>query len=147
MLKEQLRKARKAAGKTQKEVRQKMTEALNALDKGTYQATSKTTVSAWMNESTYCGYETGKRHPDAIKLNKISKFLAVSGDVLLETGIDQEASSADHRNDGESVCLTPEELHILQCFRSLNASGRSLAVSTMTNMSSNPSLREESSNI
>jgi len=37
-------------GKTQKEVRQKMTEALNALDKGTYQATSKTTVSAWMNE-------------------------------------------------------------------------------------------------
>ena len=43
-------------GKTQKEVRQRMTEALNALDKGTYQATSKTTVSAWMNEwlETFC---------------------------------------------------------------------------------------------
>ena len=125
MLKEQLRKARKAAGKTQKEV----------------------AAFLGVTESTYCGYETGKRHPDAIKLNKISKFLAVSGDVLLETGIDQEASSADHRSDVESVCLTPEELHILQFFRSLNASGRSLAVSTMTNMSSNPSLREESSNI
>ena len=125
MLREQLRKARKAAGKTQKEV----------------------AAFLGVTESTYCGYETGKRQPDAIKLNKISRFLGVSGDVLLETGIDQEASSADQRNGGESVCLTAEELHILQCFRSLNASGRSLAVSTMTSMSSNPSLREESSNI
>lgn len=43
-------------GKTQKEVRQKMTEVINSLDKGTYQATSKTTVSAWMNEwlDTFC---------------------------------------------------------------------------------------------
>lgn len=125
MLREQLRKARKAAGKTQKEV----------------------AAFLGVTESTYCGYETGKRQPDAIKLNKISRFLGVSGDVLLETGIDQEASSAGQRNSGESVCLTAEELHILQCFRSLNASGRSLAVSTMTSMSSNPSLREESSNI
>ena len=125
MLKEQLRKARKAAGKTQKEV----------------------ATFLGVTESTYCGYETGKRQPDAIKLNKISRFLGVSGDILLETGIDQEASSADQHNSDKSVFVTPEELHILQCFRALNASGRSLAVSTMTSMSSNPSLREESSNI
>ena len=43
-------------GKTQKEVRQKMTEALNALDNGTYQPTSKLTVAAWMQEwlDTFC---------------------------------------------------------------------------------------------
>ncbi len=43
-------------GKTQKEVRQKMTEMINALDKGTYQAPNKLTVSGWLKEwlSTYC---------------------------------------------------------------------------------------------
>ena len=43
-------------GATQKEVRQKMTEILNALDNGTYQPTSKVTVLGWMDEwlETFC---------------------------------------------------------------------------------------------
>lgn len=43
-------------GKTQKEVRQKMTAILGAIDKGTYQPGTKTTVREWMNEwlETYC---------------------------------------------------------------------------------------------
>ena len=43
-------------GKTQKEVRQKMTEMINALDKGTYQAPNKLTVSSWLQEwlTAYC---------------------------------------------------------------------------------------------
>lgn len=37
-------------GKTQKEVRQRMTEIINALDKGTYQKPSKLTVALWLQE-------------------------------------------------------------------------------------------------
>lgn len=37
-------------GKTQKEVRQKMTEAINSLDRGTYTAPTKITVEAWFAE-------------------------------------------------------------------------------------------------
>ena len=89
MLKEQLRKASKAAGKTQKEV----------------------AAFLGVTESTYCGYETGKRHPDAIKLNKISKFLGVSGDVLLDTGIDQ----------GNGPVRCPNGIHVIQIRKSVIA--------------------------
>lgn len=43
-------------GKTQKEVRQKMTAILGSMDKGTYQPESKATVRTWMNEwlETFC---------------------------------------------------------------------------------------------
>lgn len=42
--------------KTQKEARQKMTEILNAIDKGTYQKPEKMTVSEWLGEwmTVYC---------------------------------------------------------------------------------------------
>ena len=62
MLKDRLRAARKAAGKTQNEV----------------------AVAIGVTESTYCGYETGKRSPDALKIAKIAAVLGVSGDQLLE---------------------------------------------------------------
>ena len=70
MLKEQLRKARKAAGKTQQEVADHL----------------------GVNFSTYSGYETGKRQPDALKIKKIAAFLGVTGDYLLETGMDRPCS-------------------------------------------------------
>lgn len=43
-------------GKTQSEVRKKMTEVQRAVDNGTYQAPDKTTVSQWMDEwmETFC---------------------------------------------------------------------------------------------
>jgi integrase len=43
-------------GKTQKEVRQKLTEIQKAVDSGTYQAPNKITVSEWMDEwrKTFC---------------------------------------------------------------------------------------------
>lgn len=43
-------------GKTQAEVRKKMTTILNELDKGTYQTPNKMTVTAWMEEwlTTFC---------------------------------------------------------------------------------------------
>ena len=43
-------------GKTQKEVRQKMTAILNSMDQGTYRPESKATVQTWMNTwlETFC---------------------------------------------------------------------------------------------
>lgn len=61
---ERLRAAREAKGLTQQQVADHM----------------------GISKSTYCGYETGKRQPDVLKIKQLSKFLGVSGDVLLETG-------------------------------------------------------------
>lgn len=60
---EKLRKAREDRGYTQQQIADSM-----GIDK-----------------STYCGYETGKRQPDVIKIKQLSRILGVSGDDLLET--------------------------------------------------------------
>lgn len=62
MLKTQLRKARKAANKTQQECADYI----------------------GVNYSTYSGYETGKREPSVEKIRMIATFLGVSSDYLLE---------------------------------------------------------------
>lgn len=43
-----------------------------------------------ITKSTYCGYETGKRQPDVAKIKQLARILNTSGDILLETGLDQE---------------------------------------------------------
>lgn len=63
MLKDRLKTARKSAKMTQKEV----------------------ATALGVTESTYCGYETGKRQPDAVKIGQIANILGVTGDYLLET--------------------------------------------------------------
>ena len=96
MLKDKLREARKNAKRTQKEV----ADAIG------------------VKESTYCGYETGKREPDAIKIGAIAAFLGVSGDFLLETelaGHDNAPSKADEA--------------ILKVYRQLNDLGQGKLVS------------------
>lgn len=65
MLKDKLRQARKNAGFTQLQVAK----------------------AIGVTESTYCGYETGKRQPDPIKISAIASFLGVSGDFLLDINI------------------------------------------------------------
>jgi len=118
MLKDQLRKARKAAGKTQQEVADHLS----------------------VNYSTYSGYETGKRQPDALKIKKIAAFLGVTGDYLLETGFDP-------KNKKETIlCEAADEVHLIRCYRSLNASGRAAATSAVEGLAGNPALREEGSN-
>lgn len=61
---ERLRAAREAKGYTQQQIADHM----------------------GISKSTYCGYETGKRQPDVLKIKQLSNFLGVSGDDLLETG-------------------------------------------------------------
>ncbi len=43
-----------------------------------------------ITKSTYCGYETGKRQPDVAKIKQLARILNTSGDILLETGLDQK---------------------------------------------------------
>lgn len=45
-----------------------------------------------ITNSTYCGYETGKRQPDVAKIKQLASILKTSGDVLLETGFDSVVS-------------------------------------------------------
>ena len=61
---EQLRKIRTSRGYTQKQIADMM----------------------GIKNSTYCGYETGKRQPDVAKIKQLAKILNTSGDILLETG-------------------------------------------------------------
>lgn len=84
MLGERLRTARKAAGMTQKE--------------------AAAVIS--VTESTYCGYETGKRQPDAVKISALAKAFGVSGDFLLNTGLEstkKESPDAEATASRDSV--------------------------------------------
>lgn len=45
--------------------------------------------SLGITNSTYCGYETGKRQPDIAKMKLLASVLDTTGDVLLETGFEQ----------------------------------------------------------
>lgn len=96
MLKDRLRQARKNAGKTQKEVAEHL----------------------GITESTYCGYETGKREPDALKLRGIASFLNVSGDFLLEI------DDADDSCSREVSLLSHDECLVLAAYRSLPDDGK-----------------------
>ena len=102
MIKDQLRKARKAAGKTQKEV----------------------AAHIGVTESTYCGYETGKSQPDALKIGRIAAFLNVTGDYLLET----DAFLPPRQSDNSYLPLTADEKHLLDAYRQLNAEGQEKTV-------------------
>jgi transcriptional regulator with XRE-family HTH domain len=68
-----------------------------------------------VTNSTYCGYETGKRQPDVPKIKQLSRILNTSGDVLLETGFDPSA-----------VSCSPAEKALLDQYRALpsDAQGR-----------------------
>lgn len=44
-----------------------------------------------ITNSTYCGYETGKRQPDVEKIKLLATILQTSGDRLLETGFSPES--------------------------------------------------------
>ena len=65
-----------------------------------------------ITNSTYCGYETGKRKPDVEKLKQLARILETSVDLLLEmdsaadTGVSVYRKSADASPDGEGKCAS-----------------------------------------
>ena len=82
-MKERLKRARKATGKTQKEI----ADILG------------------ITESTYCGYETGKRRPDALKIAQLASALGVSGDYLLGRADDPAPEDVTAKTDNEKTML------------------------------------------
>ncbi len=98
---EQLKKARLAAGYTQQQVADLM----------------------GITNSTYSGYETGKRQPDVAKVKQLAKVLHTSGDILLETGYGEDCAVRDPRLDELSSlyqALLPEfQNYALEMIRQL----------------------------
>lgn len=87
---EKLKSARQAAGLTQYEMAQQL----------------------GVNNTTYCGYETGRRQPDIPRLRQLASLLDVSADQLLETGAPGGA--------------TPDELAKVRKYRLLDVHGREM---------------------
>lgn len=56
-----------------------------------------------ITKSTYCGYETNKRHPDVAKIKQLANILDVSGDVLLETDIYESLTDETARPSWENT--------------------------------------------
>lgn len=101
MLKEKLREARKNAKMTQRQV----AEAIG------------------VTESTYCGYETGKRQPDPMKISAIASVLGVSGDFLLGINIPENEKKPVSEENGlddellrNLMSLTPDEIAKVAAF-------------------------------
>lgn len=66
-----------------------------------------------ITNSTYCGYETGKRQPDVAKIKQLANILNVSGDELLGT---------EFKSDKIDLSSS-EQAHITK-YRQLNADGQ-----------------------
>lgn len=97
-MKKRLKQARKAAGMTQKEVAERL----------------------GITESTYCGYETGKRQPDAVKISAIARLLGVSGDYLLGLEEGQPPLATE----------TEQERELLLLFRDMSDDGKAALLAT-----------------
>lgn len=64
-----------------------------------------------ITKSTYCGYETGKRQPDVAKIKQLACILNTSGDILLETGFEQEPPFEDVTTGQNSPSKSLSEIH------------------------------------
>ena len=90
----QLRAARISAGLTQRQVADAM----------------------GITNSTYCGYETGKREPDVAKIKQLSTILGVPADELLDTGINQK----------DTPLLSERAIKMARAFEELDEKGKAL---------------------
>lgn len=80
-----------------------------------------------ITNSTYCGYETGKRQPDVAKIKQLASALNTSGDVLLETGFASEREA-----DGLKSAKLNEALEI---FKTLNPDFQDYALEQIKKLS------------
>lgn len=64
-----------------------------------------------ITKSTYCGYETGKRQPDVVKIKQLACILNTSGDVLLETGFKQELLFENEIAKSNNSDIVLSEIH------------------------------------
>lgn len=71
-----------------------------------------------ITNSTYCGYEIGKRQPDVAKIKEISAVLHITADELIGTGYAAQTSS------GGSADLPPHEVKLLTAYRNADEDAR-----------------------
>lgn len=71
-----------------------------------------------ITNSTYCGYETGKRQPDVVKIKKLAAILKVSGDYLLETGFD--AINTEGTDEIEQKLRGSQAAELILCYQRLD---------------------------
>ncbi len=69
-----------------------------------------------ITNSTYCGYEIGKRQPDVAKIKMLSKILNTSGDYLLETGFEKDSPKNQD----------PRLQDIIHCYDNMTDEGKNL---------------------
>ena len=67
-----------------------------------------------ITKSTYCGYETGKRQPDVAKIKQLACILNTSGDILLETGFEQEPPFDNVTTKQNSPGKSLSEIHQIE---------------------------------
>ncbi len=74
-----------------------------------------------ITKSTYCGYETGKRQPDVIKIKHLANILNTSGDILLETGFEQKPIFENKKKQKEFFEIFNKLSPVLQSYLMKNA--------------------------
>lgn len=80
-----------------------------------------------ITNSTYCGYETGRRQPDVAKIKQLASTLNISSDVLLETGF---------ANEREAEGFKSAKLNeILRIFKTLNPDFQDCALEQIKKLS------------
>ena len=67
-----------------------------------------------VTNSTYCGYETGKRKPDVHKIKKLASILKTTADKLLDT---EQYISVVSGSGSPPAGLTGEEWILVQSYR------------------------------
>lgn len=81
-----------------------------------------------ITKSTYCGYETGKRQPDVAKIKQLASILNTSGDILLETGLEEPPKIPDDMLD--EICrqynCNEEDRNMLSEYLKLDAESRKI---------------------
>lgn len=112
MLEENIKRARKLAGLSQKDVAGLL----------------------GVTPSTYCGYETGKRKPNALMISKIAAILGVTGDYLLD--IESAKPKA------APVTLSQDETELLSIYRSMNNATKKVFLANARIYAGNPEAQE-----
>lgn len=87
-----------------------------------------------ITNSTYCGYETGKRRPNVEKIKQLANILHTSGDDLLETGFEDRFSD-ESAIISANVAKNPELKRLVSYYLSLNEIGKKKVMDTAEDMS------------
>ena len=91
-------------------------------------------------KSTYSGYETGKSEPSMNAIANMMRFFAVSADWLWQDEMAESPELDVWRAESE------DEITLLRDYRSLNASGKNVALVTVHALANDRATQKEAPN-